>query len=194
MGFTPEPAQITKIQKYRRDCFRVLWEAFGAPPQTQQTLLEPSSHIKALAFIRDQSLAIAQMADEQIRISSEVERVHTRLDVAASVVGDMRRRLTAVERRVMPYETISAEQADDIKLSVQRLGELLTRNAANASKNKKIQNYYQGIFVEIHNLTGAPRYNLIRQEDYRRVMEILTRWQAAARGEEPDALPKSLQE
>jgi len=194
LGFTPEPAQIAKIQKYRRDCFRVLWEAFGAPPQTQQTLLEPSSHIKALAFIRDQSLAIAQMADEQIRISSEVERVHTRLDVAASVVGDMRRRLTAVERRVMPYETISAEQADDIKLSVQRLGELLTRNAANASKNKKIQNYYQGIFVEIHNLTGAPRYNLIRQEDYRRVMEILTRWQAAARGEEPDALPKSLQE
>ncbi len=148
----------------------------------------------ALAFIRDQSLAIAQMADEQIRMSSEIDRAHTRLDTAASIVGDMRRRLTAVERRVMSYETISEEQADDIKLAVQRLGELLTRNAANASKNKKIQNYYQGIFVEIHNLTGAPRYNLIRQEDYRRVMDILMRWQAAASGEDPDALPKSLKE
>jgi len=188
----PDPAQVAKIQKYRRDCFRVLWEAFGARPQTQQALPDPSSHTTALALIRDQSLAIAQMADEQIRLSSSVDRAHERLDTAAAVVGDMRRRLTAVERRVMPYETISEEQADDIKLAVQRLGELLTRNAAKASKDKKIQNYYQGIFVEIHNLTGAPRYNLIRQQDYRRIMEILTRWQAAARGEDPGTLPESL--
>jgi len=188
----PTPEQKNKIQKYRRDCFRVLWETFGARSRTQQVVSEPSSYMAALTLIRDQSLAVAQMADEQIRMSYEVTRAHARLDTAAEVVGDMRRRLTAVERRVMPYETITEEQADDIKLAVQRLGELLTRNAANASKDKKIQNYYQGIFVEIHNLTGAPRYNLIRQERYRQVMEVLMRWQAAARGEDPDGLPESL--
>ena len=98
------------------------------------------------------------------------------------MVGNLHRRLSAVERRVLPYECISSEQSSEISLAVKRLGELLTRKAAKTSKEKPIPNYYQGIFTEIYNRTGAPRYELIRQEDYQNVMTFLDDWRKAAQG------------
>lgn len=183
---TKEAAE--KLRKYRRDCFRVLWREFG------QLSLVPAEPVveSVLVQVRDAGLAIVQMAQAQLElqgtvgdISVRTEAAHERLDKAALVVGNMQRRLTTVERRVLPYECVSPEQAADISLAVKRLGEALTRKAARGSSKEKIPNYYQGIFTEIYNRTGAPRYELIRQEDYVGVMQFLEDWSKSAqeRGE-----------
>jgi len=189
----PAPETVVKLKRYRRECFKVLWHAFGS--REQLTTPAASASKAVLQHTRNLGLAVAQMAEEQLAmqehidtVSGEVERAHSRLDLAAEVVVKFNRRLTAVERRVMPYECISPEQAGDIKLAVQRLGELLTRKAARASSDQPLPNYYQGIFVEIYNRTGAPRYELIHLEDYQGVMSFLEDWYNAAQAKPGDTV------
>src|SRR5689334_981703 len=86
-----------------------------------------------------------------LRSKRRVDEAHNRLDRAAEVVKNFQRRLTTVERRVYPYECISSEQAVEIHLAVQRLGELLTGQAAKTRKpGEKVLNYYSSIFQEIY--------------------------------------------
>jgi hypothetical protein len=92
-------------------------------------------------------------------------------------VKGFQRRLTTVERRMLPYECISSEQATEVRLAVQRLGELLTGKVVKSRQpGEKVPNFYSSIFTEIYTRTGAPRYELIRLEDYAGVMRFLEEW------------------
>jgi P22_AR N-terminal domain len=158
-----------KVVRYQRECYRVLAEAF----QVKSVVTTPSSSIQVLEQLRETGLAIAQLAEQQIAIET---RLTNRLDKAAQVVGDIQRRLGAVERRVNPAEIISDEQASDIALSVKALGELLTNQAAQKGKGEKIPNYYQSIFTELYRRFGISKYTLTRQADYRDAMAFLDDW------------------
>jgi hypothetical protein len=184
-----DPTIAQKLRLYRRECFRVLWREFGGLPQPGAVSSEPAVPViptttVALTQVRDIGLALVQMAEEQMQmaehmdaLSVRVDDAHNRLDRAAEVVKDFQRRLKTVERRMLPYECISAEQATEVRLAVQRLGELLTSKAAKDRKpGEKLVNYYSSIFQEIYNRTGAPRYELIRVEDYLAVMRFLEDW------------------
>lgn len=159
-----------KVVRYQRECYRILAEAF----QVKTTVTSSSSSIQVLEQLRETGLAIAQLAEQQIAIET---RLTNRLDKAAQVVGDIQRRLSAVERRVQPAEIISDEQASDIALSVKALGELLTNQAAQRGKGEKIPNYYQSIFTELYRRFGITKYTLTRQADYQNVMAFLEDWQ-----------------
>jgi hypothetical protein len=147
----------------------------------------------ALTQVRDIGLALARMAEEQMSVAERVDTLtvrvddaHVRLDRAVEVVKGFHRRLTSVECRVLPHECISSEQATEVRLAVQRLAELLTGKAAGSrGPSGKVPNFYSGIFTEIYNRTGAPRYELIRVEDYAGVMRFLEDWwkSASRRGE-----------
>jgi hypothetical protein len=161
-----------KVVRYQRECYRILAEAF----QVKSTVTASSSSIQMLEQLRETGLAIAQLAEQQIAIET---RLTNRLDKAAQVVGDIQRRLGAVERRVKPAEIISDEQASDIALSVKALGELLTNQAAQKGKGEKIPNYYQSIFTELYRRFGISKYALTRQGDYLNVMAFLEDWRRA---------------
>lgn len=158
-----------KVVRYQRECYRILADAF----QVKSTVTSPSSSIQVLEQLRETGLAIAQLAEQQIAIET---RLTNRLDKAAQVVGDIQRRLSAVERRVQPAEIISDEQASDIALSVKALGELLT-NQASQKGTGKIPNYYQSIFTELYRRFGITKYTLTRQANYQNVMAFLEDWQ-----------------
>ena len=158
-----------KVVRYQRECYRILAEAFQV-----RSAVTASSSTQTLEQLRETGLAIAQLAEQQIAIET---RLTNRLDKAAQVVGDIQRRLGAVERRVNPAEIISDEQASDIALSVKALGELLTNQATQKGKGRNIPNYYQGIFTELYRRFGISKYSLTRQADYRDVMTFLNDWQ-----------------
>jgi P22_AR N-terminal domain len=158
-----------KVVRYQRECYRILAEAF----QVKSAVTASSFSIQTLEQLRETGLAIAQLAEQQIAIET---RLTNRLDKAAQVIGDIQRRLGAVERRVKPAEIISDEQASDIALSVKSLGELLTNQSAQKGKGEKIPNYYQSIFTELYRRFGISKYTLTRQADYRDVMAFLEDW------------------
>ena len=146
-----------------------------------------------LTQVRDVGLALAQMAEEQMRLTVRVDDAHMRLDRAAEVVKGFQRRLTSVERRVMPYECISSEQATEVRLAVQKLAELLIgRTAESREPSGKVPNFYSGLFTEIYSRTGAPRYELIRIKNYADVMRFLEDWwRSAIRGGEHSEIERT---
>jgi len=173
-GITPSKARpdlAPKLTRYREECFLVLWRAFQdeLPQSRENTPAAPMSLVHA----RDLALAVAHMAEQQIELQSKVDAVNTRVDRAAVVVGDIQRRLSAVERKVTPTEAIADEQATDISNQVKALAELLTQK--NPSKN-----HYQSIFGEIYRRFRVSSYKLIRQDQYQSVLSFLEDWRKAA--------------
>lgn len=49
---------------------------------------------------------------------------------------------------------------------------------------KKISNYYQGVFTELYRRFGVPKYTLIHQTDYQNVLTFLNDWRKSAQGDE----------
>lgn len=163
------PELREKVLRYRRDCFRVLWEAFRS-----EALAGASSPAAApLAQIRGLALAIAQMAEQQMVLEGRVDTVDTRLDRAAEAFGALQRRLGAVERRLTPAAYITDEQAQEIAARVKALAEYLTSKGPN-------KNHYQGIFAELYRRFGVSSYKLIRQEQYEAVLAFLEEWRTSA--------------
>ena len=172
--------KAAKLKRYRRECFKALWREFGEP-LASAVPVPPS--FTGLEYVRDVGLAVAQMAEEQMALQEQteaitihVDRAHTRLDRAAEVVVNLNRRLTVVERRVMPHEVISDEQASEISLVVKALAELLTDQDVQKQDGRKIPNYYQGIFAELYRRFGVTKYTLIQQEDFQAVLAFLSDW------------------
>jgi len=174
-----------KLKRYRQECFRTLWREFGQP------VASPNAANSTLMQVRNLGLAVAQLAEEQMQLQGQVEtinlevgRAHSRLDRAAEVVSSFQQRLTVVERRVLPVECISNEQAAEISLLVKGLAELLTSREAQKGGGKKIPNYYQGVFTELYRHFGVPKYTLIHQADYQNVLTFLNDWHKSAQGDE----------
>lgn len=122
--------------QYQRECYRVLADAFvnrTVPDDWMQT--NPEAML-ALQQIRENALAVAGLAEEQMRMM-------TRLDKAAIVVGQYGMRITALEAQLSPRDAITDEQAADVSAKVMTIATEMTE--LDPSKN-----HYQGIFRELH--------------------------------------------
>jgi len=75
-----------RLVQYQRECYQILADAFLMPASSS-----------ALMQVRDMGMAIVRLAEEQMAMK---QRFTIRLDKAASVVGDLRRRMGNVERRL----------------------------------------------------------------------------------------------
>ena len=147
-----------KLIQYQKECYDVLAQAF------QARATSPGS---SLANIRDMALAIAEMADQQIVLEGRVSATEARLEQAAVVVGDIRKRLKSVEGRIRPDAHIIDEQAAEISLQVKALAHL-------------IGGHYQTVFSELYRRFGVSSYKVIRIEQYESVLAFLDEWRQRA--------------
>jgi hypothetical protein len=164
-----KPVLRDKIIQYQRDCYRVLAQAFQTDElvTTAEEEQNVPTSLATLKQIREMGLAIAHMAEQQIEIE---QRLNTRLDRAAVVVGNINRRLSVVERRLSPPEYVTDEMATNIALAVKALAEELSRHDPG-------KNHYQSVYMEIYRRFRAPSYDRIRIDRYEAVMKFLDDWQ-----------------
>jgi P22_AR N-terminal domain/ORF6C domain len=159
-----KPELRDKVIRYQRECYRILWQAFQ---QEARPIVEtPSVALAALQQIRNMGLAIAQMAEQQMEME---QRLTTRLDRAARVVGDLQRRLGAVETKLHPQTLVTDEQAEEISAAVKAVAELITTRDPR-------KNHYQGIFAELYRRFGVSSYKNIRLSQYEQVLRFLEDW------------------
>lgn len=161
-----KPELKEKIQRYRRECFKVLWQAFQGEALTDRNSPTPSA---GLLQIREMGLAIVKMAEEQMELERNVNRAHSRLDQAAIVVKALDQRLTNVEKKLTPASHITDDQAAEISVVVKSLAEYL--KSKDASKN-----HFQSIFTEIYRRFGVSSYKNIRADQFAPVMKFLEDW------------------
>lgn len=180
-----------KIDRYRRECFRVLWEAF------QREALGGRETGSALAHIRNLALAIAQQAEQQMILEGRVDSLDARMNRAARVVGVIDGRLAKTEENVTdlggrvdnlsdlvnqlsdtvrslppPSERITAQQ----KATIQGLVEDLVASAD--SKGLKLwqgRNNYQAAYRTLNRTFGVSSYEEITQTQYPKAVEWLQR-------------------
>lgn len=147
-----------KLIQYQKECYEVLAQAF------QARAASPGS---SLVNIRDMALAIAEMAEQQLVLEGRVSATEARLEQAAIVVGDIRKRLRTVEARIRPDTYIIDEQAAEISQQVKALAHL-------------IGGHYQTVFSELYRHFGVTGYKFIRLEQFEAVLAFLEEWRQQA--------------
>lgn len=185
-----KPELKEKIIRYRRECYRVLWRAFQdeAEPFAEYnptaTQREPNP---VLVQIREQALALARLAEQQIEIEAKaIEALdqayyaHQRLNEFGKFVNRFDSRLGEVERAVSPGTTISTQQAATISQAVKALAEFLTGQLGPTDKAGRV--HYQSIFAELYRRFGTSDYKNIRREQYEVVLNFLEDWRQSAGG------------
>ena len=176
-----DEARKEKVDRYREECFRVLWQEF------QSRIAPPSPAAEqgmSLAQIADFGRAITQMAEQHLALQEQLgethdlaAHAHARLDKAAEVIRALQRRTTTLEGKLHPQAYITDEQAAHVSQLVKALANLLTERGG--------KNQYQGIFAELYRRFGVSGYKLIRIEQYDAVLAFLEQWrEAAMRGAE----------
>lgn len=123
------PELTEKINRYRAECFRVLWDAFKqeimptAPPPPAD--LNPAEQALMIAE------AVASLARSHLeqtgRIDVLEQRQTTMADYLRPFVQRTNERLTALELRLSSGATISEDQAAEIALAVKNVAMLLTQ-------------------------------------------------------------------
>lgn len=156
-----------RLIQYQRECYRVLADAFVNRTMPDEWMQTNPETMMALQQIRENALAVARLAEEQMRMMS-------RLDKAAIVIGQYGKRITALETQLSPRDAITDEQAADISAKVLAIATEMTE--LNPGKN-----HYQGIFAELHRRFRVTSYKNVRQSQYQAVLDFLDTWAAAER-------------
>jgi hypothetical protein len=158
-----------KLIQYQRECYQVLADAFVNRTVSDDWMQANPEAMLALQQIRENALAVAGLAEEQMRMMA-------RLDKAAIIVGQHGKRITALEAQLSPRDAITDEQAADVSTKVRAIASEMTELDSS-------RNHYQGIFGELHRRFRVTNYKSIRQSQYQAVLDFLDTWaEAGLRG------------
>jgi hypothetical protein len=182
-----------KLRRYREECFRILWREYQQELM-QRRQIQAQAQVQLvpkapLAQVREMGLAIAQLAEQQMALEGRVEDIdarveqvgeqvsiaNSRLDRAAEVVSDLKRRLGSIERQVLPASTVTDEQAAEISNKVKALAQFLTTKEPG-------RNFYQSIFGELYRRFAVSSYKNVRKDQYQNVLKFLDEWLETASG------------
>ena len=159
-----------QLIRYQRECYRVLADAF----LQQETAV--SSSEASLMQVREMGLAIARLAEEQIEFDRRLVSTETRLDTAAAVVGDVQKRLTAVEQKLASDTAVTDEQAMQISQAVKAIALAVGKQSG--------KNEFQGVYGELYRRFGITSYKLLPAAKFAEAMAFLTEWYVNLTGSE----------
>ena len=154
--------------RYQRECYKVLARAFL---ERAETAISPA--MNTLIQIRNNALAVAALAEQQMEHEMRISTAESRLDKASDAFAELRKRVKVVEQRTTPESPVDREQAAEISLKVKALGEMLTEGNPDV-------NWYQRVFTELYRRFGVSSYKDIPKGKYKAVMEFLDDWHKRA--------------
>lgn len=151
-----------RLIRYQKECYQVLANAFvGRAP-----VAETTPTMAALAQIREMGLAIVQMAEQQMAFERRITATETRLENAAVFFGELRKRVTNLERQLAPGDPITDEQAAEIAQKVKAVA--MAQGGQGDS--------FQAIWGELYRRFRVTSYKLIPQSKYTAVIAFLDGW------------------
>lgn len=174
------PELQEKLNRYRAEAFKVLWNAFKGnimPATPLPTDLTPAEQILA------QAQAIAALAQQQVdfeRGLAEAQQRHqTMADYMRGFVKDTKQglrehehRISALELQVKPEPaaepTVSEAQAAEIAMAVRNVGILLTGIKGNSR-------YWQ-VYNELYHRYEIGAYRALKLKDYEAARQWLKNW------------------
>lgn len=157
-----------RVIRYQKECYEVLAQAFQSPaarPDTSVTLMQ----------VYEMGKAIMQMAQEQMEFDRRLAITEGRVDQAAVVVGDLRKRVTAIEQTLAGGRVVTDEQASQISQAVKAI--------ALALGKKSGRNEFGAVYGELFRRFGITSYKLLPARRFGEAMTFLTEWYEQVTGE-----------
>lgn len=166
-----KPELKEKIMRYRRECYRVLAQAFQADALAAAERARPPSDPDApmtLSQIREMGLAIARMAEQQMALDNRVQTIDARLDRAAIIVRDLDRRMQDVERHTGVGATITEAQAAELAMAVKAVGQRLVSAGT--------RDGYAKVYSELYRRYSVSGYKNLALSHYSECLKWLRQW------------------
>jgi len=154
-----KPEQKEQLLRYQRECYRVLAKHFAHREVIPGTA--------TLAHIRDMSLAIATLAQEQMEFEQQTGDRFESVEL----------RLTTVEDKLSPGEAVTNDQASQISQAVKAVAMKMGEKTGN--------NEYGGVYGELYRKFGITSYKLLPATHFHKAMDFLTTWHSSLVGSEP---------
>ena len=179
-----------KLIRYRRECFRVLWDAFKADVLPQLDPALSATQLAAEMSPAEQALAqveaLYHLAKQQVAIERWLAQHDSRLDAVEDVALAAHERLDeagrvvrAIQLRVYgPGQVVSESQAAEMAELVKGIAQAMTRE--DPSKN-----HYQGVWGELHRRYGVTTYRRVPADRFADVIAWLESWLESS-GKEDD--------
>jgi hypothetical protein len=109
-----------------------------------------------------------QLAEEQMEFERRLTVSENQLDNAAGVIRDLTKRVTSLEQRMAPGESVTEEQASEISQAV-KAGALLL-----GKQTKK--NEFGVVYGEMYRKFGITSYKMLPAKRFSEAMRFLTEW------------------
>jgi len=171
------PELVDKLDRYRADCFRVLWQAFKGGADTTDarsiaTGTEMDSAPSGAALALEIATAVQHLARQQLEMEQRLADVAGTQTVMADYVRgfiiETNHRLTALERATATEATITEVQAAEVSLAVKAVGQALQ-----AAGNRE---GYAQVYSALYRRYRVSAYKSLPARSYEEVMDWLHRW------------------
>jgi len=171
------PELVDKLDRYRTDCFRVLWDAFkggvGKERATSGAYTLPSGVIPSGAAVAlEIATAVQHLARNQLEMEERLANVAGRQEVMADYVRgfivETNHRLSALEQATGQGATITDGQATEISLAVKAIGQRLQVEGTREG--------YAQVYSALYRRYRISTYKALPAERYDEVVEWLHRW------------------
>jgi len=156
---------IDKLNRYRADCFRVLWEAFRGEAWAVRDVVVPSAPTDVAAPVV--SGAALALEIEQ-RLADVAGKHEVMADYVRGFIIETNRRLTDIEQVTGQGATITDGQAAEISLAVKAIGQRLQAGGNREGYAQVYSALYRRYRINTYKALPAARYN--------EVVEWLHRW------------------
>ena len=168
-----KPEYREKIARYRRECYRRLWEAF-APSIVPAPA--PISQSSGAALAYETAMAVAALAREQMELEARQVQQEGRLNAAAQWAKGIDARVTALEVRQLPDTQINTSQVAELALQVKAV--------ANALEQRGQERGYQRVYGELYRRFSIESYKSLPQSRFDEAKEWLRGWYDEITGED----------
>jgi hypothetical protein len=174
-GISPDrvrPELRDTVIRYQRECYAVLARAFA--PSVATAFSPDDDEAAELVKVREFGLAIARLADEQLRLGARVLAVEGRVHAAGRWARDVTGRLDRIEAQLPAAGLVTEEQAAAISTAVLDLAGLL-----GAEKGDDASNPYQTVYSALYRRFGVSSYKAVPATRFKDVMAFLDSWRVS---------------
>ena len=164
-----------RVITYQRECYKILSDAFQET-YDEQTAITPN--IAALQQVKALGQALINLAEEQIEQEIRLSQTEQRLDQAVVVVGDLTKRVEAVEGQLGdPGRKVTPGQATSVSQAVKAVAMALSKASG--------RNEYGGVYGELYRRYEVPSYRELPASKYEDVMAWLNEWLQSMSSDQP---------
>lgn len=155
-----------KIARYRRECFRVLWEAFR-PQIISADELAPPAGVSGAQIAYEIATAVQHLARQQLELEERLNAAGRWAKGMEGRVEGVEGRIEALELSVGPRSPIDDEQAAALAAAVRAVGRVLEQCGTGD---------YRGVYGQLYARFGISSYKNLRREKYEQALAWLEAW------------------